>query len=233
MKQSLIQKNIDHQLTINSFVASNDGAFTSNELMNKISEDAPPPSLLQIEKNHSSNIALVIEKSSDKIAYALQHPPEAQILPVSLITAIISTFFAATASFVYNWLHWRMVNKKDRCLKVVESLVEIVAELRSDSVNYWLKNYSHRESKDVFDEEMRIKSSLKIINSSIDDYLSRVPKRDRKKIESPIRSYHNELFDIITGGDFESQERKVDKAKAAQISNKCVSFRVYMSSLKA
>lgn len=233
MKHSLIQKNIDHQLRINTLTGSNNGVFNSNELLTISSENIKPASLDFPRGDQGSDLVAIIEKSSNDIVYSLQHPPKAPLLSATLITALISTFCAATAAFFYNRLHWYFVNKRERRTKIVEAMVEIVGELRVDSVSYWLKGYSKKASKDLLNEEMRIKSSLQIINSSIEDYIERVPRWGRAKIEGSMKSYHDELYDVITGDDFESQGRKVDKAKAAQISNKCAAFRVYMNSLKA
>ncbi|WP_338570651.1 hypothetical protein VRB37_16860 [Erwinia billingiae] len=233
MKHSLIRKNIDHQLSINSLIGSEDGVFNSDELLVNSRENQEATHFGLNESDKKLDLVAVIEKSSNDIVYSLQHPPKAPLLSATLITALISTLCAATAAFFYNRLHWYFVNKRERRTKIVEALVEIVGELRVDSVSYWLKGYSRKASKDLLNEEMRIKSSLQIMNSSIDDYIERVPVWGRGKIEVSMKSYHDELYDVITGDDFESQGRKVDKAKAAQISNKCAAFKVYMNSLKA
>lgn len=108
----------------------------------------------------------------------------------------------------------------------------MVNELRSDAISYWLKGYSKKSAKSLLEEEMRIKASLNIINSTITIYVQQESRWKRKDIEAQLRVFHDELFDIITGDDFESQARKQDKAKVSAISTKCVAFRVLLNTIK-
>ncbi len=187
-----------------------------------------------LSSNHPVNkdIGMVIEVASSNIVDAIQHPPKAPLLSASLITALISTMCAATVAFIYNKIHWHSVIKREAKTKLLESISDVVNELRTDAISYWLKGYSKKSAKSLLEEEMRIKASLNIINSTITIYVSQVPKFKRKQVESKLRSFHDELFDIITGDDFETQTRKQDKGKVSAISTKCVAFRVLLNTIK-
>ncbi|HEI2495089.1 TPA: hypothetical protein SI539_001056 [Escherichia coli] len=199
------------------------------------------PSLLFIKKDNEEGLSAthavkdintIIEVASSNIVDAIRHPPETPILSSSLITALISTICAATAAFVYNKVHWRSVVKRETKTKLLESISDVVNELRSDAISYWLKGYSKKSAKSLLEEEMRIKASLNIINSTITIYVQQESRWKRKDIEAQLRVFHDELFDIITGDDFESQARKQDKAKVSAISTKCVAFRVLLNTIK-
>ncbi|MDM2808904.1 hypothetical protein [Citrobacter sp. Cpo107] len=199
------------------------------------------PSLLMVKNNGSQNptvnhavkdINTVIEVASSNIVDAIQHPPKAPLLSSSLITALISTTCAATAAFIYNKIHWHSVVNRETKTKLLESISDVVNELRADAISYWLKGYSKKSAKSLLEEEMRIKASLSIINSTITIYVSKISKRKRKEIEPKLRAFHNELFDIITGDDFETLGRKQDKGKVSVISTKCVAFRVLLNTIK-
>ncbi len=186
-----------------------------------------------LSSNHPvKDIGTVIEVASSNIVDAIQNPPKAPLLSSSLITALISTTCAATAAFIYNKIHWRSVVKREAKTKLLESISDVVNELRTDAISYWLKGYSKKSAKSLLEEEMRIKASLNIINSTITIYVSQVSRLKRKEIESKLRGFHNELFDIITGDDFETQTRKQDKGKVSAISTKCVAFRVLLNTIK-
>ncbi|EIV3801641.1 TPA: hypothetical protein QHJ11_000571 [Klebsiella aerogenes] len=180
----------------------------------------------------NKDIGTIIEVASSNIVDAIQHPPKAPLVSSSLITALISTICAATAAFIYNKIHWHSVIKREAKTKLLESISDVVNELRTDAISYWLKGYSKKSAKSLLEEEMRIKASLNIINSTITIYVSQVSKFKRKQIESKLRGFHNELFDIITGDDFETQTRKQDKGKVSAISTKCVAFRVLLNTIK-
>ncbi|EKN6225362.1 TPA: hypothetical protein ACPY5Y_004240 [Yersinia enterocolitica] len=196
------------------------------------------PELLLVKKDtlqvkHSEkDINTIIETASSDIAYAIQHPPTAPLVSSSLITALISTGCAATAAFMYNKIHWYSVVKRENKTKLLESISDVVSELRVDAINYWLRGYSKKSAKSLLEEEMRIKASLSIINSTITIYVSTISKRRKKEVEPKLREFHDELFDIITGDEFESQSRKQDKSKVSAISTKCVAFRVMLNTIK-
>ncbi len=199
------------------------------------------PSLLFIKKDNEEGLSAthavkdintIIEVAGSNIVDAIRHPPETPILSSSLITALISTICAATAAFAYNKVHWRSVVKRETKTKLLESISDVVNELRSDAISYWLKGYSKKSAKSLLEEEMRIKASLNIINSTITIYVQQESRWKRKDIEAQLRVFHDELFDIITGDDFESQARKQDKAKVSAISTKCVAFRVLLNTIK-
>ncbi|HGO5343794.1 hypothetical protein [Raoultella planticola] len=186
-----------------------------------------------LSSNHPvKDIGAIIEVASSNIVDAIQNPPKAPLVSSSLITALISTTCAATAAFIYNKIHWHSVIKREAKTKLLESISDVVNELRTDAISYWLKGYSKKSAKSLLEEEMRIKASLNIINSTITIYVAQVSKLKRKEIELKLRGFHNELFDIITGDDFETQTRKQDKGKVSAISTKCVAFRVLLNTIK-
>lgn len=205
------------------------------------SSDEFSPDLLMVKENQPltlpanktvKDINTIIETASSDIVRAIENPPKAPLVSSSLITALISTTCAATAAFIYNKIHWHSVVKRETRTKLLESISDVVNELRTDAISYWLKGYSKKAAKSLLEEEMRIKSSLSIINSTITIYASKISKRRRKEIEPKLRAFHDELYDIVTGDDFETQVRKQDKGKVSAISTKCVAFRVMLNTIK-
>ena len=208
-------------------MGENSGEFSPNILtINKDGSEA------STGNGSAKELNSVIEIASTKIVDAIQNPPKAPLVSSSLITALISTVCAATAAFIYNKIHWHSVVKRETKTKLLESISDVVNELRTDAISYWLKGYSKKSAKSLLEEEMRIKASLNIINSTITIYVSQISLLKRKGIESKLRAFHNELYDIITGDDFETQGRKQDKGKVSAISTKCVAFRVLLNTIK-
>ncbi len=208
-------------------MGENSGEFSPNFLI--INKDGSEAST---GNGSAKELNSVIEIASTKIVDAIQNPPKAPLVSSSLITALISTVCAATAAFIYNKIHWHSVVKRETKTKLLESISDVVNELRTDAISYWLKGYSKKSAKSLLEEEMRIKASLNIINSTITIYVSQISLLKRKGIESKLRAFHNELYDIITGDDFETQGRKQDKGKVSAISTKCVAFRVLLNTIK-
>ncbi|MCK7178544.1 hypothetical protein [Enterobacter roggenkampii] len=217
------------QLSNNTLLlmGGNSGEFSPGFLIVNKSDSQLPEASESVK-----DVNTVIEIASNNIVNALQHPPKTPLLSTSLITALISTLCAATAAFIYNKIHWHSVIKRETKTKLLDSISDVVSELRVDAISYWLKGYSKKSAKTLLEEEVRIKASLSIINSTITIYASKIPRRKRKDVEERLRAFHDELFDIITGDDFETQARKQDKGKVSSISTKCVAFRVLLNTIK-
>ncbi|HDR2565697.1 TPA: hypothetical protein QCI18_003048, partial [Enterobacter ludwigii] len=148
----------------NNFIfnmGENSGEFSPNFLI--INKDGSEASTVN---GSAKELNSVIEIASTKIVDAIQNPPKAPLVSSSLITALISTVCAATAAFIYNKIHWHSVVKRETKTKLLESISDVVNELRTDAISYWLKGYSKKSAKSLLEEEMRIKASLNIINST-------------------------------------------------------------------
>lgn len=209
------------------FSEGGEGKFSSSSLFIK-GRDEP----LSITMPLSNQISTSIDKASTDIVSALLSPPKAPFLSATLITALLSTLLATSAAFGYNKLHWYSVIKRESRIKIIESITDVVNELREDAITYWLKGYSRKGAKILLEEEMRIKAHLSLINSLVTDYLSLASKRNKEFYTNKLKGFHGELFDSITGGDFESKTRKQSKDKANAISAKCVAFKVFLNTIK-
>lgn len=174
-------------------------------------------------------IANTIESASEKIAYTISHPKTNPLFSSALLIPIITGLVGASAAFIYNKIHWYSVRKRDEKLKKVDALIEIVISLEEVSVDYWMKNYAKKLSKDNKKAEIKIKSCLSLINTLIQDIIDKEPKRKREILSKQFMEPHDELYDLITGDDFESTSRKSNPSKSDQISSKCLKYRVALT----
>ena len=120
----------------NNFIfnmSENSGEFSPNFLI--INKDGSEAST---GNGSAKELNSVIEIASTKIVDAIQNPPKAPLVSSSLITALISTVCAATAAFIYNKIHWHSVVKRETKTKLLESISDVVNELRTDAISYWL-----------------------------------------------------------------------------------------------
>ncbi|HGM5168667.1 TPA: hypothetical protein ACKPZB_005102 [Serratia marcescens] len=187
---------------------------------------ATSPFVSLSEPSALTSIANAIEVSSENITNAISHPASTPFLSTSLFVALLTVACSSTAAFIYNKLHWRAVTARESRIKTAESIIELLIILDEISVDYWVKNYSKRYSRDNTKCEIKIKSCLMLINTLIPSLISKVARRKKDSYKVTLERYHEELFDLITGDDFESTSRKSNLTKAAKISNRCLQFRV-------
>lgn len=170
-----------------------------------------------------------ISVASDKITDALNHPKVAPFFSTALLIPVITGLVGASAAFVYNKLHWHSVKSREEKIKKIDALIDIIISLEEVAVDYWMKNYAKKLSRDNKKAEIKIKSHLALINTLITDVIDNEPSRKQSKLRDKFIIPHGELFDLITGDDFETNSRKSNPSKSDQISSKCLKFRVALT----
>ncbi|MDK1705311.1 hypothetical protein OSR40_016360 [Serratia rubidaea] len=190
-----------------------------------------PPSLNLLEPSALTDISTVIEKDSNVITNEIPHSTPASSGSTPVTVALLTVACSTTAAFIYNKLHWWSVTSRESRIKTAESIIDILLVLEEISVDYWIKNYSKKNADDNTKCEIKIKSCLNLINTLIPSLVSKIPRRKRGYYKKLFRDYHEDLFDLITGDDFESSSRKSNLIKADKISNRCLKFRVGLVNL--
>ncbi|CAI1056738.1 Uncharacterised protein [Serratia quinivorans] len=191
-----------------------------------VEDNTTSSSISLLEPSAMTNIAMAIENSSKNITYAISHPASTPFVSTSLYIALLTAICSTTAAFIYNKLHWKAVTARESRIKAAESIIELLIVLDEIAVDYWIKNYSKRYSRDNTKCEIKIKSCLMLINTLIPSLVLKINKGEQLFYKNKFEGYHEELFDLITGDDFETTSRKSNLTKAAKISNRCLQFRV-------
>lgn len=129
-----------------------------------------------------------------------------QFLPV------ISVTIGVVLGFFSNRFHWEYTEKKKKESESFEKLSNLISDIESLSVEYWTKDRDDENAKN----EVYIKSKIRLLSK----YIRNIKTKD-KSIKSELEHFSFDIFDIITGDDFESSQRKASKSKAISISRKC------------
>lgn len=217
MKPSLIQKNMNQQ---------NKDSTLELIYFLKGEHDSPSNEKSTFIIQNNAEINATILKASDRIYDAISHPHPAPLSQLAIVIPVLTGLVVASAAFIYNKIHWASVKKRERKIKKAETIIELVTTLDELAVDYWVRNYAKKLSRDNTKCEIKIKSHLGLINTLIPSLCEDVGFRQRKKTKINLIGYHSELYDIITGDDFESTSRKSDVTKASKIANKCLKLRV-------
>jgi hypothetical protein len=188
--------------------------------------------------NESVNkeIALLSENISDAVMRLSEtisslHAPSIGITSEQVYFAVFIAFIGAFSAYLFNLFHWNMVNKKQRKDGISITLSVLVGELESISVTYWLNDYDKECKQKIHATEIAIKSKIRLIVRYIGILSAEL---NSKKLESKIKElddFRFDIFELVTGDEFESASRIASKAKAIKISNRCSDVKAMISSL--
>ena len=131
---------------------------------------------------------------------------------IPLISAFVGACLGSFLAFCFNRLHWRWTEKEKQERESFSKLLTLIDALEAVSVEYWIKDHNEDDAKN----EVYIKSKHRLI----DRYIREINTKD-KLIKKELEDFASNIFDVITGDNFESEERKLSKNKAISILNKC------------
>jgi len=192
--------------------------------------------ILQHLAENNDDIAAILERINDNLSINLSKLSVSitdtihNASGISLGTALLSIFIViigAFSAYLFNHLHWRNVKKNDKINSGTGNLVTLLEKLELIAIEYWLKEYSEESNIEIESSEIQIKSILKLIVKQTNLTLN-LAKNGTLDINHPLMRQVEELFDLITGGDFESHGRERSKIKATKISNLCTETQILL-----
>ncbi len=169
------------------------------------------------------------DKLSD-IVLSLQMAPDGTF-EEKLCLGIIVTLVGAFSAYLFNMFHWRMVHKTQQESLVYTALLELIKEIEEIAVDYWLRSYSKGKKADINGDEVRIKSRLRLMSRYVKEISSMSKSRRLESRREKVSEVAVDIFELITGDDFESASRKASRIKATQISYKCADIKATILSL--
>lgn len=190
-----------------------------------------------------SEIVVAIESLGDVLGERIAHlastvsllaPPSDDFSLRKIFIALFVVFIGAFSAYIFNFLHWKMVDKRNKLSKIGESLNILIKDLEVCAIEYWTKDYNELEQHQINVLEISLKSRLLLIPKYILILNAELAGLDRKKhtlTTNKLTEFGCQIFDLVTGGEFESKQRKASKSKAMRISSQCSNVRAKISSL--
>lgn len=174
---------------------------------------------LKIELNSS------IEALTHEISEGL-----AVVEPLPIADWIIPALVGAFSAYLFNYFHWKMVEKKRGLSKIGNVLSGLIQEFQIASSNYWLNGYTKENKQQFVADEIQIISLHRSIVKHIDLLVPVLSKKGHTLVRRELIHFRSEIFDIATGGKFGSKERKASKSTAMKIHRLCADVRARISS---
>jgi hypothetical protein len=164
--------------------------------------DVIKDNILANEKLHDSiELLNAVLSTHTNISYGLK-----SFIPI--IAVIIGAFLG----YFFNRFHWSWIEKKKKETDAFIKLSTLISELETLSVEYWTKD---RDEDDV-KNEVYIKSKIRLLTKYV-----RLMDKKHDVIKTELDNFVSDLYDLVTGDDFESKDRKASKQKAMKISYRC------------
>jgi len=146
-------------------------------------------------------------------------------------SAAFVVIIGAFSAYCFNFYHWKTVKKNTNITNLSKELSVIIKQLEEEAVAYWVKDYDDKLSHEFLAAEVSIKSKIRVINSIIDTFTRNLSEENHRSQVERLRDFRKELFDLVTGDDFEARRRKASKTKAIKISNRCSNIRTTIAQL--
>jgi uncharacterized membrane protein YgaE (UPF0421/DUF939 family) len=156
----------------------------------------------------------------NNIAKAIPVPPSPYVEAFALL--IVGAVIAGLVAFGFNHLHWKMKSRQSEVAHMVERILAQISILEEMGVAYWLEGFSTEQTAQHQANEIRIKSAFRLMLRYLDLLGSICRKNSKHNVAmKSLNKINGNLYDVITGADFESSNRLPCKPTAAKISRKC------------
>ncbi|MGR6861963.1 hypothetical protein ACU5EH_17515 [Aliivibrio salmonicida] len=162
---------------------------------------------------HGFLISAILESSS-KIESAISSIPDGSyfLATYSGVLSGISAFFAA---WVLNYFTKKELSKKKKISKIANVAYKKSDDLENDAINYWLEEKGKFNQIDITNLEIKIKSTIINIQTILDELYTKDSLKQSDKLR--LIELNGELYDCITGGEFEVLYRASSKSRAIKV----------------
>lgn len=168
-----------------------------------------------------------LQQLSETLASLLGQTTTLQQIELGVFLAIIGAFSA----FCFNYLHWKMVSRRERTQALGVALSSLIEDLEKLAVEYWTQDYSSTSQHQNQITEVHLKSKLRLVPRYVDLYVRDLRPTAEKTSKRKLKEFPSEIFDLVTGDEFESKSRNASKQKASKITFQCSDIRVVIMSL--
>lgn len=139
----------------------------------------------------------------------------------SLADGIWLALIGALSAFLFNFVQKMIERSSQRLTKSGEATLILIKELEVTSIGYWLKGYVASDKDKLTLDEVNIKAMLITLRANILTIIDNLPYKEKKTLSTKLRDFSSEIYDLTSGGDFESVNRNPDKRRVSSIARKC------------
>ena len=142
--------------------------------------------------------------------------------PLALTSGVIGALVASFAAFLITFLYQKYLNNLNKKSHFADISISILDSFQNTASNYWVKDkVTDKRRSNNNDEEMkvleiRIKTEFTVLKASLNEFKETLTDKDDAH-KQKIKNFINDIYDLATGGDFESENKKSEITTAAKI----------------
>ncbi len=146
------------------------------------------------------------------------------------IIPLLAGFIGAYAAYFFSMRQVDIVNDQENKSRIAKELSQCIFDLQNQSVSYWSKDYNREDINNIEIHEAHIHAGLILISSLSDQFTQQnMSVGERNELTTKLSTYISEAHETITGGYFESVDRKASKKTVMEIVSLCISIRAELS----
>ncbi len=177
-----------------------------------------------------ANISEVASTLSSSLSEAINQHAETLILSIKetnslgfeqIVFAIFIVIVGAFSAFAFNFLHWHYANKMQKYSNLGKSLRIIIEDLEQISIDYWIRGYDKELEQEIQVKEAVMKSKILLIDKYSTLFMAGLIGPETKHCKDALAKFKAQIFELATGGNFESKMRAPSKDKALKIAREC------------
>ena len=180
------------------------------------------------EKVSSDIVGAIHQMSHDLVGAVAVASSDASVEKIGF--AIFVAFIGAFSAFLFNFLHWRVTQKRQDMTSLGQNLIDLIDRLETLSVEYWVASYDDSAKDALSVSEVHIKTLLRQINKYEIVLSNGLRGKKYSDVRLKLNEFSSEIYDLVTGDGFESTTREPSKMKAIKIARECSDARVAVSS---
>ena len=169
----------------------------------------------------------------DKLNTTLSSTPDG-----SLTEVLGGAIFSVIAAFIFNFLYWKVKERNERLRSAVFEAKDALIDFEDNAVEYWSRDYDSKNIKTNTVQQAKIKANHTLLLST---YTNRIlpnltrSQKNTEKLAAKKNVQHEieNLFDIATGGEFESSTRKANKKNVSDIIRRCTRIRTRLANISS
>ncbi len=177
-----------------------------------------------LESGNTEDILLAIESLAHAVMarteYLIALESSLDSIWAAILISVAGGISAALAAYLFTCFHSRSVRKKENCAHMARNLNEQILILEEKSIYYWLSDFDKNDETLQTSEALSIKSILTVLRSLTQAMPAHLIKKENELLNE-LKCFNGDMYDLITGEDFESKDRQSSKNKATKISKKC------------
>ncbi|OCH32991.1 hypothetical protein A6E13_11300 [Aliivibrio fischeri] len=155
--------------------------------------------------------------------------------------ALVSSLSSVIAAFVFNLLYWWAIDKRKKLNRSLKEYLTAIESIEKTATDYWLYPYSKRHKKKIKIQEIKLHHEIRllehygdIVSKNISWGLFPYPNNEQKKrMKESADDFSDEIYDLVTGDDFGSEQRKENLKTVALIVQQCTLMKIIISGLKS